>query len=78
MLDDNVMLIEFLEAEKLHCYYASDKNKLSTPMMALIGSQARVRAELVHKELEATTEWHKKRAHYSMTLVAQIYDHEVA
>ena len=76
LLDDKVMPVEFLGAEKLHRYYASADGKLSTPMMALLGEQATAKAELVQQELEATALWHKKRARYYMELVLQIYTHE--
>ena len=76
LLDDNIIPIEFLGADKLHRYYASKEGILSTPMMELLGKQARAKAELVQQELKASALWHKKRARYYMELVSQIYTHE--
>ena len=72
----DIMPIEFFGAEPLHRYYATNDGILSEDMQALIGRQAREKAELAQKELSAQAERESRNATYFGTITAQIYQHE--
>ena len=76
LLELDVMPIEFFGAEKLHRYYATNGGILSEDMQALIGRQAREKAELVLQELITTSEKESRNATYFAQITSQIYEHE--
>ena len=76
LLTQDIMPVEFFGAEPMKRYYATNNGILSEDMMALLGRQAREKAELVYKELVTQAEREQKNATYFAGLTAQIYTHE--
>ena len=76
LLAEDIMPVEFLGAEKMHGYYASNEGVISDKLMKLMTRQAREKADLVVLELKATAEREQKRAEYYTDVTKQIYTHE--
>ena len=76
LLSQDIIPVEFHGAELLKRYYATNNGLISEDMQALIGRQAREKAELVHKELNAQAEKESRNATYFAGLTSQIYEHE--